>query len=405
MSKRMVDHVLHKKVMMKMKRILPTCFALFLLCISGCSEDEPLTNITGFKLNNRAFAEGSQENTVQVSIIAEGVINSEVQVGYMVQENTARFNDDVLGQDGTLVFNSGSNEQIIELTIVGDTHFELTESFAIQLEYEGSTTNLLVDIEDDDPVSKEIEEDSDGFLTPAEYPSMTKVWADEFDGSSLNTAYWNYEIGDGCPDLCGWGNNELQSYTNDPVNISVEGGQLTITAIKDEGNFTSARIQTKDKVEPVFGRIDIRAKLPKGQGIWPALWMLGANIDNVSWPACGEIDIMEIVGHEPAVTHGTVHFEDDGAYRTSTRSKELESGDFSDKFHVFSIIWEPNGITWYLDNQPFKIFSGAQINNFTFNIPFFFVMNVAVGGNWPGNPDNTTVFPQSMEVDYIRVFQ
>ncbi|MCL4133388.1 UNVERIFIED_CONTAM: hypothetical protein GTU68_056281 [Idotea baltica] len=234
---------------------------------------------------------------------------------------------------------------------------------------------------------------------------MVKVWADEFDGNELNLDDWGFDLGDGCDQgICQWGNQELQIYTNSVDNFNIENGQLTITARNDASNdFTSARINTKEKVAVMYGRIDIRAKMPKGQGMWPALWMLGENIDNVSWPRCGEIDIMELIGHEPATTHGTVHYDNSG-YATSSSSKHLSSGDFSDQFHVYSIIWKENTIHWYLDNEQFKIFSKTD-SGYPFNAPFFFVMNLAVGGRWPGNPDDTTVFPQTMEVDYIRVFQ
>ena len=157
-------------------------------------------------------------------------------------------------------------------------------------------------------------------------------------------------------------------------------------------------------MELQYGRIDIRAKMPKGQGIWPALWMLGANIDQVSWPSCGEIDIMELVGHEPEITHGTVHYNENG-HRFTGGARALTEGDLSDQFHVYSIVWERDKITWYLDNFEYFNFTRSQTTNYPFNAPFFFIMNIAIGGNWPGNPDNTTVFPQEMVVDYIRVFE
>ncbi|MEL6844095.1 MAG: glycoside hydrolase family 16 protein, partial [Bacteroidota bacterium] len=236
-------------------------------------------------------------------------------------------------------------------------------------------------------------------------PSMELIWQDEFDGTSLNTTDWTFEYGNGCDKgLCGWGNNELQLYTDEEANIKLENGRMTITAREDNGTYTSTRIITQDKVEVRFGRIDIRAKMPKGQGIWPALWMLGANIDDVSWPMCGEIDIMELVGHEPATTHGTVHYDDSG-YKYNGNSKTLSTGDLSDEFHVYSIVWDRDVIHWYLDNEWFKTFEKRNIGTYPFNDAFFFIMNIAVGGNWPGSPDNTTVFPQEMVVDYVRVFQ
>ncbi|MEL7535065.1 MAG: glycoside hydrolase family 16 protein, partial [Bacteroidota bacterium] len=230
------------------------------------------------------------------------------------------------------------------------------------------------------------------------YPSMTRVWSDEFDGNSIDMSNWTHEVGDE------WFNNELQAYSADPIYSSVADGKLSITAREENGSYTSARMITQDKYEFQYGRIDIRAKLPKGQGIWPALWMLGANINEVSWPQCGEIDIMELVGHEPNVTHGTAHYDNNGhQYRGS--GKTLDSGEFADQFHVFSVIWTRESLSWYLDGESFLTFREEDIDGFPFNAPYFFIMNVAVGGDWPGNPDASTVFPQTMEIDYLRVFQ
>ena len=235
------------------------------------------------------------------------------------------------------------------------------------------------------------------------------VLSEEFDiEGAPDAAVWDYDIGIGNADTGpGWGNNELQNYTDDPENAFIENSNLVIRAKKDDGKYTSARLTTKDKKEFKFGRIDVRAKLPQGQGIWPAIWMLGENIDDVSWPACGEIDIMELVGHTPKTVHGTAHWGlrgEPSTYKTGSTSRE---NNFSESFHVFSIVWEFNEITWYLDETKFHSFSSDQTQGkpYPFNNEFFFIMNVAVGGNWPGNPDDTTVFPQEMIVDYIRVFQ
>ncbi|NBB76533.1 MAG: family 16 glycosylhydrolase [Bacteroidetes bacterium] len=287
--------------------------------------------------------------------------------------------------------------------VVGDAHFELSEFFEVRLTYEGDQSSYSVSIVDDDEMVPVLSNE-EGFYTPDKYPSMELVWADEFNGDQLNEDDWTYEIGDGCPDLCGWGNEELQDYTEEEENVRLEDGKLLITAKETESSYTSARIITQDKVELQFGRIDIRAKLPQGQGIWPALWMLGANIDDVSWPATGEIDIMELVGHEPGIVHGTVHFENNG-YQTSSEHYMLEDGIFADQYHVFTIVWERNRIRWYVNNQLYKTFKRQNIGNYPFNSPFFFIINVAVGGRWPGNPDETTEFPQQMSVDYIRVFK
>ena len=172
--------------------------------------------------------------------------------------------------------------------------------------------------------------------------------------------------------------------------------------------YTSARIITKDKIEFMHGRVDIRAKLPEGQGIWPALWMLGANINQAGWPACGEIDIMELVGHEPGTVHSTIHYGSSNSdHQYTGKDKSLPGGEkFSEKFHVFSLLWQNNSMTFLMDDEEVVSYNASQINgHYPFNQPFFFIFNIAVGGNWPGEPNASTVFPQQMVIDYIRVFQ
>lgn len=236
------------------------------------------------------------------------------------------------------------------------------------------------------------------------------VWEDEFSGSSLDLANWEYQTGGG-----GWGNNELQYYTNGD-NVMVSGGTLKITAQEDVGNvypgnaYTSSRIRTRNRGDWRYGKMEARIKLPQGQGIWPAFWMMPT--DNVygTWPSSGEIDIMEYLGHQTAITYGTCHYgnayNDKGSLGNSTT---LASGTFPDAFHTFSIEWEPGEIRWYLDGSQFHSANSSHpdFQNYTwpFVQEFHFILNVAVGGQWPGAPDETTVFPQTMEVDWVRVYQ
>ncbi|MGQ9620917.1 MAG: family 16 glycosylhydrolase [Bacteroidales bacterium] len=228
----------------------------------------------------------------------------------------------------------------------------------------------------------------------------TLVWSDEFSYSPLNDNIWNYETGGG-----GWGNNELQVYTNSVTNIHIDSGYLHITVLNPAaGSYSSGRITTKGKREFKNCRVEIRAKLPEGKGLWPALWMLGANFSSVGWPSCGEIDIMEFLGHDPATSYGALHWNRNGhTYFTGTYS--LQSGKFSTEFHIFSLEWTPNNIRWYVDDNLFFTKTKSEIQGFPLELPQFFIFNVAVGGNWPGNPDQTTIFPQHMIIDYLRVYQ
>ena len=245
---------------------------------------------------------------------------------------------------------------------------------------------------------------TNGYSTPLSYAGYTLVWNDEFDGTELSSD-WVHEIGNG---NWGWGNNELQYYREQ--NTEVADGYLTITA-KEESfggyDYTSSRIKTQGMNSFQYGRVDIRAALPIGKGMWPALWMLGDNITSVGWPACGEIDIMELVGGgalNDRTIHGTIHWDDNG-HNHYGGSKSLSSGTFADEFHVYSIIWDQNSITWLLDDVQYHVVDITPGAMTEFHENFFFIFNVAVGGTWPGSPDGTTVFPQKMFVDYVRVFQ
>ena len=254
----------------------------------------------------------------------------------------------------------------------------------------------------DDPVDIGL-----GYSTPFSYPDMQLVWNDEFDGSELDESLWSHDIGDGCPDLCGWGNNELEYYR--PENTWVNGGVLTIEA-RDESfggrPYTSGKIVTRGKQAVQYGRIDIRATLPKGQGLWPALWMLGTNQPTVGWPRCGEIDIMEMIGGNgrEKTIGGNVYYWTN-SQGSMPKSFTLDEGTFADKYHVFSIIWTEETIKWYVDDVEFHSFNITAANLSEFQNPFYMIFNVAVGGNWPGSPDETTIFPTRMQVDYVRVFK
>ncbi len=249
-----------------------------------------------------------------------------------------------------------------------------------------------------------IEIPAEGYTTPLSYDGMQLLWQDEFDGDVLDQDDWTHEVGTGSN---GWGNNELQYYR--PQNTTIKEGCLVITARRENyggSEFTSSRIITQDKVTFQYGRVDIRAALPKGQGIWPALWMLGNNIGSVGWPSCGEIDIMEMIGGagREKTVHGTVHWESNG-HASYGNDHSLASGTYGDKFHVFSIEWTPTTITWYVDDVQFNVIDITPADLAEFHQSFFLIFNVAVGGNWPGSPDASTLFPQHLIVDYVRVFQ
>lgn len=228
---------------------------------------------------------------------------------------------------------------------------------------------------------------------------------DEFEvAGTPNPSIWGYDIGGN-----GWGNNELQYYTDRPENVLVEDGVLKIIARQEsfEGAaYTSARLLTKTKFEQKYGRFEARIQLPWGQGIWPAFWLLGDNIDQVNWPNCGEIDIMENRGQEPTLINGTVHGPGYSGGESITKAFELENDRFDTGFHVFGIEWGPEYINFYVDDKLYNQITPEDVTGqWVYDHPFFIIMNVAVGGNYVGSPNNDTVFPQTMLVDYVRVYE
>lgn len=246
------------------------------------------------------------------------------------------------------------------------------------------------------------------------------VWSEEFDGETINESTWNFNVGNGCPHLCFWGNNELQYYKKE--NAFIENGYLVIEARKETvidpvtgriHQYTSARLDTIGKLKVQFGRVEVRAKLPLGKGIWPAVWMLGEEwtLENArAWPSCGEIDIVELIGSEPSTVHGTVHAPFCYGSRGVTSHFSLpRNKTFSEDFYVFAVEWTTEYIAWFVNDQLYHVVTRREMESrgciWVFDKPFHIVVNVAVGGYWPGPPDDTTVFPARMYIDYIRVYR
>ena len=232
------------------------------------------------------------------------------------------------------------------------------------------------------------------------------IMQDEFDADGTpNNTIWGYNIGTGSD---GWGNNELQYYTDRRENVKVENGALVITAKEESFNgssYTSARLLTKGLFEQAYGRFEARIQLPYGQGIWPAFWLLGAS-DQEVWPQIGEIDIMEYRGQEPTKMSGAVHGPGYSGSEAIIKSYTLENDRFDTGFHVFGIEWGPEYINFYVDNVLYNQITPADVTGeWVFDQPFYILLNVAVGGSFVGSPNNETIFPQTMLVDYVRVYK
>jgi len=250
---------------------------------------------------------------------------------------------------------------------------------------------------------------------PPAPPAWKLVWSDEFNGpndSAVDSNKWVTETGGG-----GWGNNELEYYTSRLENASQKDGNLVISVLREKyigpddatRNYTSARLKTQGKFSQAYGRFEARIKVPRGQGIWPAFWMLGDDIEKPGWPACGEIDIMENIGKEPALVHGTIHGPGySGANGIGTPYALPGDQRFADDFHIFAVEWEPNTIRFYVDDHLYATRTPADLpkgTKWVYDHRFFLLLNVTVGGGWPGDPDASTVFPQTMLVDYVRVYE
>ena len=243
-------------------------------------------------------------------------------------------------------------------------------------------------------------------LSYAQCPNI--VWEDDFSGNTLDLTKWNYQIGDGCAEgICGWGNNELQSYQE--ANVNVSNGTLKITAQKQRirgSKYTSGRINSKAKADFTYGRFEASIKLPYGDGLWPAFWMLSTDEPYGGWPQSGEIDIMEFVASQPDRTLGYMHYGDPYPNNQSQGSTyTLPNDNFPDAFHEFAIEWEPGIIRWFVDDILFSVKTSSDVSPFAwpFDHDFHFLLNVAVGGNLGGTV-NESMLPATMEVDYVRVY-
>ena len=325
------------------------------------------------------------DNTILPNIEADfTAVPNEGNANYILLTNTTEgdYNSSKWMYLDEVILNE--NEHLAYFPLAGDYNIELQ---VIRGE-EVFTTNQTITIAQDDEGE----------------PNL--FWSEEFNYSGLpDASIWNMETGGG-----GWGNNELQNYTNREDNASVGGGYLTITA-KEEAyggrDYTSARITTQNKFDFKYGKIEARIKLPYGQGIWPAFWMLGTNLNSVGWPACGEIDIMEMIGGDGRdnISHVTLHWDNNGDHASYGEHYTLPTGIFADDFHVFSVEWDEQKIKGFVDGVQCYVINITDSGLSEFHNDFFLILNLAVGGNWPGSPNSSTIFPQTMQVDYIRVYK
>ena len=388
---------------MKFLRMFTILSIVFIL--NSCNSDDE-KKLPSIFVESIQVEEGNTTNYLEVMLTLTNSVDYDLSVDVRTVDGTAIKGKDYTDLYEVIIFSAGQEQASFDIEILGDDIPEDNEIFSIRLE---NPLNVKIDnrtatvtlINDDEHIFSIPET---GYSTPETYEGMTLVWSDEFDGPEINSNNWTFEIGTG---NWGWGNNELQYYQED--NTSIIDGNLVIEARRqtlDNSIYTSSRLITRGKQSFQYGRVDIRAVMPEGQGIWPALWMLGSNHLQVGWPTWGEIDIMEMIGGEERdnVVHGTAHWNQDG-HVSYGQSMTNVSGKLSEEYHVYSIIWDEQSIRWYFDDVNFNTIDITPAALSAFHDDFFFIMNVAVGGVWAGSPDNTTLFPQWMIVDYIRVFQ
>ena len=388
---------------MKFLRIFTILSIVFIL--NSCNSDDE-KKLPSIFVESIQVEEGNTTNYLEETLTLTNSVDYDLSVDVRTVDGTAIKGKDYTDLNEVIIFSAGQEQASFNIEILGDDIPEDNEIFSIRLEnpYNVNIVNstATVTLINDDEHIFSIPET--GYSTPDSYDGMTMVWSDEFDGPEINSNNWMFEIGTGNG---GWGNNELQYYQED--NASIIDGNLVIEARRqtlESSNYTSSRLITRGKQSFQYGRVDIRAVMPERQGMWPALWMLGSNISQVSWPSCGEIDIMEMIGGEGRdnVVHGTAHW-DQGGHVFYGQSMSNPSGKLSEEYHVYSIIWDEQSIRWFFDDINYNTIDITPEALSAFHDDFFFIMNIAVGGNWPGSPDNTTLFPQWMIVDYIRVFQ
>ena len=394
-----------------MNVLLRNIFSLFccVMILSSCKKGGSDGSDNGASIFNVSQTRNTTASNFRFNVYLDKAATQEVTIAYTTEAGTALANTDFKPVNGTLVIPANQSSGYIDVEVTGDSLRKEDQLFYVQLSNPkncvlkiGKGTGMIGNAN-----GLYFPVDNTGYSTPATYPGYTLVWGEDFNGKEVNPGNWTFELGNNN----GWGNNELQTYTNSSENAFVSQGNLIIearTAAAGGSGYTSARMITKNKKIFKWGRIDIRAKLPKGKGIWPALWMLGNNIDAVNWPACGEIDILEYLGHETNKIYGTMHWgASSNSHSMKGSSYTLPAGSFDQQFHVYSIIWQQDSIKVLVDDLQYFQFAKSDVGGaaYPFNADFFFIFNIAVGGNWPGAPDAFTTFPQRMVVDYVRVFQ
>jgi len=382
-----------------MRRFLIAAIAIALAaCEGGGSNNTPAEILSKLSIDDVTLFEGSSGTTpFEFTISMDKAFSQPVTVSYSTADGTAKAGEDYTAvSNQTVIFQPGEKSKKITISVTADTQREGAETFTVNL------SNVVNGVIAKGVGTGTIRDDDEG----AAFTNL--VWSDEFDYTGLpDNKKWGYDVGGH-----GWGNNELQYYTKErSQNARVENGHLVIEARREnmEGReYTSARLVTKNKGDWKYGRIEVKARLPQGRGIWPAIWMLPTEWKYGDWPKSGEIDIMEFVGYEPDRVHGTVHTQSFNHSIGTQKGSSLRFTDLATAAHIYAIEWYADKIDFFVDGERYFTFTNTNRGaaDWPFDQTFHLILNVAVGGNWGGAQGvDASVYPQQFLIDYVRVYQ
>ncbi len=393
-------------------RIVLSVFILLLLL--GCAENNDVDPaVPSLKIKPVSLPEGSAGHALQsIPVFLEAPFADDIHFTWSTLGMTASSWKDYIPVDSQPeIIKAGKDTLMLSLTLIGDTLAEFTEQFIIKL-YDFNVSALddfefTITIEDDDILVPEAADD--GYITPLQLPEMNLVWHDEFSEDTLNGNYWNRDPANAFPRNCGWGYDEKGKYSGGPENLSLKDGKLIITSTVDPqtGIYRTSRITSMEKFTLTGGRIDVRARLAEAPGTASNIWMLGHDMSDVGWPAAGEIDIMRYAGKDRHSVHGgLVYDSENGPVVERSVCTAYDSDCLSEKFNIYTLIWEENRMQWLVNDKLYRVLDANDLaGKKILNKPFFLVINLAVGGEFAENIMDPSDFPQTMTVDYIRVYQ
>lgn len=369
-----------------------------------------MTDLPEIHIQATIVQESNQTSAiVPYSILLDKPFGEDLMLHCSTGEQTAHAGEDYSElNDATFLLQAGQTAMEIPIGILGDTLMEFTEHFEIRVQYnyqgEVRSARAMVTIENDDYITPLLAQD--GYDLSLQYPGMQLIWHDEFDRETVNSEFWNFDAPNAFPLNCGGTDDAISKYTGDLNHLMIQDGKLVLTASYDPatGIYRSSRMNSNEKVITKYGRIDFRAKLAGGTGLASSLMLLGKEAD---WPAGGEIDVLKMAGKDGSSIFCSLVYQEDEIITLEKKSSLPDSYlSLTDYFHIYTLLWEEDRITWLLDYKPFfSIDRETFPDEYIFNNEFFLKINLAVGGNFAGLPDITTEFPCSLEVDYVRIYQ